>query len=69
MFANRPAMVWQPKMSEFVLNRLVELVFNLGFKEAQMKNVATEVLVFIGIHVSTLFLPRNRWGGGPSGTS
>lgn len=52
-------MVWQPRISEFVLNRLVELVqsdvcFNLGFKEAQMKKVAVDVLAFPGIHVSTL---------------
>jgi phage-related holin len=52
-------MLWQPKISQFVLNRLAELIhsgvcFNLRFKEAYMKKVAANVLVFAGIHVSTL---------------
>jgi hypothetical protein len=46
-------------MSEFGINRLVELVntcdcFNLGFNEAEMKKVAADVIAFVGIHVRTL---------------
>ncbi|KAK1632060.1 hypothetical protein QYE76_006375 [Lolium multiflorum] len=42
LIASKPAMVWKPELSEFVLNRLVQLVrsgvcFNMGFKEQQMK--------------------------------
>jgi hypothetical protein len=52
-------MVWQPKISEFVPNCLVELVqsgvcFNIGFKEAHIKKVVVDVLAFAGIHVSTI---------------
>jgi hypothetical protein len=54
MFGNKPDIVWQPKMSEFVLNCLVELVnsgvcFNMGFKEAHMKKVADDFRAFTGI--------------------
>ncbi|KAK1680198.1 hypothetical protein QYE76_041046 [Lolium multiflorum] len=61
LIASKPAMVWKPELSEFVLNRLVQLVrsgvcFNMGFKEQQMKKVAADVLAFAGIHVTTLQL-------------
>ena len=54
-------MVWKPELSEFVLNRLVQLVrsgvcFNMEFKEQQMKKVAADVLAFAGVHVTTLQL-------------
>ncbi|KAK1604474.1 hypothetical protein QYE76_028147 [Lolium multiflorum] len=54
-------MVWNPELSEFVLNQLVQLVrngvcFNVGFKEQQMKKVDADVLSFVGIHVTTLQL-------------
>ncbi|KAK1678033.1 hypothetical protein QYE76_038881 [Lolium multiflorum] len=51
------------------MNRLVQLVrsgvcFNTGFKEQQMKKVATDVLVFVGVHVTTLQLYNHirNWG-------
>ncbi|KAK1618884.1 hypothetical protein QYE76_024401 [Lolium multiflorum] len=61
LIASKPAMVWKPELSEFVLNRLVQLVrsgvcFNMGFKEHQMKKVAADVLAFAVIHVTTLQL-------------
>ncbi|KAK1669213.1 hypothetical protein QYE76_057372 [Lolium multiflorum] len=61
LIASKPAMVWKPELSEFVLNRLVQLVrsgvcFNMGFKEQQMKKVAADVLAFAGVHVTTLQL-------------
>ncbi|KAK1601339.1 hypothetical protein QYE76_016494 [Lolium multiflorum] len=61
LIASKPAIVWKPKLSEFVLNRLVQLVrsgvcFNMGFKEQQMKKVAADVLAFAGVHVTTLQL-------------
>ncbi|KAK1685469.1 hypothetical protein QYE76_046317 [Lolium multiflorum] len=61
LIASKPAMVWKPELSEFVLNRLVQLVhsgvcFNMGFKEQKMKKVAADVLAFIGVHVTTLQL-------------
>ena len=54
-------MVWKLELSEFVLNRLVQLVrsgvcFNMGFKEEQLKKVAADVLAFAGVHVTTLQL-------------
>ncbi|KAK1698838.1 hypothetical protein QYE76_015535 [Lolium multiflorum] len=59
--ASKPAMVWKPELSEFVLNRLVQLVrsgvcFNMGFKEEQTKKVAVDVLAFAGVHGTTLQL-------------
>nr|XP_051199423.1 uncharacterized protein LOC127312924 [Lolium perenne] len=61
LIASKPAMVWKPELSEFVLNRLVQLVhsgvcFNMGFKEQKMKKVAADVLAFVGVHVATLQL-------------
>ncbi|KAK1698492.1 hypothetical protein QYE76_015189 [Lolium multiflorum] len=61
LIASKPAMVWKPELSEFVLNRLVQLVcssvcFNMGFKEQQMKKVVADVLAFAGLHVTTLQL-------------
>ncbi|KAK1617997.1 hypothetical protein QYE76_023514 [Lolium multiflorum] len=58
---SKQTMVWKPELSEFVLNRLVQLVrsgvcFNMGFKEQQMKKVAADVLAFAGVHVTTLQL-------------
>ncbi|KAK1618337.1 hypothetical protein QYE76_023854 [Lolium multiflorum] len=54
-------MVWKPELSEFVLNRLVQLVrrgvfFNMGFKEQHMKKAAADVLAFAGVHVTALQL-------------
>ncbi|KAK1600879.1 hypothetical protein QYE76_018071 [Lolium multiflorum] len=68
LIARKPAMVWKPELSEFVLNQLVQLIrsgvcFNMGFKEQQMKKVAADVLAFAGVHVTTLQLYnhiRNR---------
>ncbi|KAK1683912.1 hypothetical protein QYE76_044760 [Lolium multiflorum] len=61
LIASKPAMVWKPELSEFVLNQLVQLIrsavcFNMGFKEQQMKKVAADVLAFVGVHVTTLQL-------------
>ncbi|KAK1650373.1 hypothetical protein QYE76_068178 [Lolium multiflorum] len=72
LIASKPVMVWKPELSEFVLNRLVQLVrsgvcFNMGFKEQHVKKIAADVLAFAGIQVTTLQLynhirnSRTKW--------
>ena len=61
MYAPKPAMVWDPSLSELVLNRVVELVLNgmachNGFRETQMQKVVNDVLDFTGVKVTTLQL-------------
>jgi hypothetical protein len=61
LLSSKPAIVWKLELSEFMLNRLGQLVrssvyFNMGFKEQQMKKVAADVLAFARIHVTTLQL-------------
>jgi hypothetical protein len=53
----RPNMVWNPSLSEFILNRICELVdkgLNLshGFKECYLKSVCNDVKDFAGITVT-----------------
>jgi hypothetical protein len=53
----RPNMVWNPSLSEFVLNRICELVdrgLNLsrGFKECYLKSVCNDVQDFTGVTVT-----------------
>jgi hypothetical protein len=53
----RPNMVWNPSLSEFVLNRICELVdrglnLSCGFKECYMKSVCTDVQDFTSVTVT-----------------
>jgi hypothetical protein len=51
MYAHKPSMVWEVSVSEFILNRMVELVKNMkscrhDFRESHMKKVASDVFGF-----------------------
>ena len=61
MYGRRPSMTWEPALSQFVLDRIVELVivgvsFTHGFREGQMRKIANDVLNFTGTTVTTLRL-------------
>jgi hypothetical protein len=64
----RPNMVWNPSLSEFVLNRICELVhrgINLsrGFKECYLKSVCNDVKDFTGITVTPcqVYIHMRKW--------
>jgi hypothetical protein len=57
LFVTKPNMVWGASLSEFILNRICELVqrgvnLNRGFKEHYLKNVCNDVHDFPGITVT-----------------
>jgi hypothetical protein len=68
LFDARPNMVWNARLSEFVLNMLCKLVdkgLNLrrGFKESYLKSVCNDVQDFTGIIVtpSQMYNQMRKW--------
>jgi hypothetical protein len=58
LFDARPNMVWNASLSEFVLNRICELVdrglnLSCGFKECYLKSVCNNVEDFTGVTVTS----------------
>jgi hypothetical protein len=68
LFDARPNMVWNARLSEFVLNMLCKLVdkgLNLsrGFKESYLKSVCNDVQDFTGVIVtpSHMYNQMRKW--------
>jgi hypothetical protein len=64
----RPNMVWNPSLSEFVLNRSCELVdrgLNLSrsFKDCYLRSVCNDVQIFIGVTVTScqVYNHKRKW--------
>jgi hypothetical protein len=57
LFCPKPNMVWGASLSEFILNRICELVqrgvnLNCGFKEHHLQSVCNDVHDFTGISIT-----------------
>jgi hypothetical protein len=57
LFPTKPNMMWGASLSEFILNRVCELVkrgvkLTRGFKEHHLQSVCNDVLDFTGVEVT-----------------